>query len=143
MALYGSDGNDCAPGHIVQCGGIVTAAQPYQGSSYYYYNNAIYNEGTPSSGGSNWLEWQSMSAVAGDGVCENTECGASVTFPGTAQCGVDRGLRERLQLRQRRLHHERLRLLGHLQRDAALLRHQRRLHRQRLPDVDRHVPHHR
>ncbi len=87
MALYGSDGNDCAPGHIVQCGGIVTAAQPYQGSNYYYYDNAIYNEGTPSSGGANWLEWQSMSAVSGDGICENTECTASVTFPGTAQCG--------------------------------------------------------
>jgi hypothetical protein len=89
MALYGSDGNDCAPGHIVQCGGIVTAAQPYQGSSYYYYNNAIYNEGSPSSGGDAWLEWQSMSAVNGDGVCQNTECTASVTYPGTAQCNVN------------------------------------------------------
>ena len=74
LALYGSDGMDCAPGRIVQCGGIVTASEPYNGSSYYYYNNAIYNEGTPSTGGSTWLEWQSMSAVANDGVCENTEC---------------------------------------------------------------------
>ncbi len=74
LALYGSDGNDCLPGRIVQCGGIVTQSQPYQGSSYYYYNNPIYNEGLPSSGGSSWLEWQSMSAVAGNGVCENTEC---------------------------------------------------------------------
>ena len=77
MALYGSDGNDCAPGHITQCGGIVTGSQPYKGSSYYYYNNALYNEGTPSSGGQSWLEWQSMPAVANDGVCENTECGKS------------------------------------------------------------------
>ena len=75
LALYGSDGMDCAPGHIVQCGGIVTGLEPYSGSSYYNHNNPIYNEGTPSSGGSTWLEWQSMSAVSGDGVCENTECG--------------------------------------------------------------------
>ena len=89
LALYGQDGMDCAPGHIVQCGGIVTAAQPYKGSSYYYYNNPIYNEGTPSNGGESWLEWASMPAVSGDGVCENTECTASVTFPGTAQCSVN------------------------------------------------------
>jgi hypothetical protein len=77
MALYGADGMDCAPGHIIQCGGIVTASQPYSGSNYYYYNNAIYNEGTPANGGASWLEWQSMPAVANDGVCENTECGVS------------------------------------------------------------------
>jgi hypothetical protein len=83
VALYGSDGNDCLPGHIVQCGGIVTAAQPYSGSSYYYYNNGVFNEGTPSNGGATWLEWQSMPAVASDGVCENTECaqGTAAALP--------------------------------------------------------------
>ena len=29
MFLYGGDGNDCAPGHVQWCGGIVTANQPY------------------------------------------------------------------------------------------------------------------
>jgi hypothetical protein len=93
LTLYGQDGMDCAPGHIVQCGGIVTAAEPYKGSSYYYYNNAIYNEGTPSSGGDSWLEWQSMPAVSGDGVCENTECTqgtatAAPTVAGTTASGT-------------------------------------------------------
>jgi hypothetical protein len=90
MALYGSDGNDCAPGHITQCGGIVTASQPYKGSNYYAYNNAIYNEGTPSNGGSSWLEWQSLSASNNDGVCENSECQPAVSsssYYGTDQCG--------------------------------------------------------
>jgi hypothetical protein len=83
IANYGADGDDCLPGHITQCGGIVTAAQPYTGSNYYYYNNSVYNEGTPSSGGKNWLEWQAMSASAGDGVCENTECaqGTAAALP--------------------------------------------------------------
>jgi hypothetical protein len=93
LALYGSDGMDCMPGRIVQCGGIVTGSEPYSGSSYYYYNNPIYNEGTPSSKGATWLEWTSMSAVAGDGVCENTECtlgtaGGVPTVAGSTTAGT-------------------------------------------------------
>ncbi len=74
LALYGADGMDCAPGHIAQCGGIVTQSEPYNGAAYYYYNNPIYNEGLPSDTGGDWLLWQSMPAVSGDGVCEETEC---------------------------------------------------------------------
>jgi len=157
LALYGADGNDCAPGHIVQCGGIVTDAVPYvpagdgvvlcetssqcpgmlgcntstgfcsactnntnnaagscnsttygwsgltcntstgacssTANTYLFTGNPIYNEGTPSNGGDSWLEWQSEPAVAGDNVCENTECtqgtlSAAPTVAGTSSAGT-------------------------------------------------------
>jgi hypothetical protein len=88
LAQYGSDGNDCSPGHVTSCGGIVAEAQVYQGSSYYYYQNAIYNEGDPTSNGSNWLYWTPISAAANDQICESGECTASTnpTFAGTSWC---------------------------------------------------------
>jgi hypothetical protein len=93
LALYGNDGMDCVPGRIVQCSGIVTGARPYSGSSYFYDNNPIYNEATPASGGSAPFAWSSMAAVAGDGVCENTECtqGTAAAIPtvvGTTSVGT-------------------------------------------------------
>lgn len=77
MAQYGADGNDCLPGRITQCGGIVTTWDPayyYVNSSGQYVPNKLYSEGDPTTNGSTWLFWQSMSAVANNGVCENTEC---------------------------------------------------------------------
>ena len=87
LALYGSDGNDCSPGKVSSCGGVISQEQPYSGRSIYYYDNPLYNETNPSNN-SQWLFWSPISASTGDGICESSECGASATFAGTSWCNT-------------------------------------------------------
>jgi hypothetical protein len=91
LALYGSDGNDCNPSTVTSCGGVISQDQPYSGSTIYYYDNPLYNETNPSNT-SQWLFWTPISAVAGDGICEATECPLATSntpaFAGTSWCNV-------------------------------------------------------
>jgi hypothetical protein len=85
VALYGADGNDCLPGRITQCGGIITKNCPYgscasgKGGRTGSGGNPIYNERDPSTNAS--FYWATMPAVAGNGVCENTECTPNKSSP--------------------------------------------------------------
>jgi len=108
LAVAGSDGTDCLPGHVTWCGGIESKYEPLD---YQLENNQTPNCSNPvtneapaksnscssnsqCSGGSTcvggyctaYWGWGPMSASAGDGICESSECGASVTFTGTNDC---------------------------------------------------------
>jgi hypothetical protein len=81
LAQYGSDGTDCAPGKIAQCGGIVTKYDPLTVTS-----NPLYNEGDPTTSGTTWYFWNTLStAGVGNGVCDIGECTRNKWSP----CSVD------------------------------------------------------
>jgi hypothetical protein len=86
VAAYGADGNDCLPGRISMCGGIITKNCPYgncttrksqSGSG----GNPMYNELDPATNTA--FFWATMPAVAGNGVCENSECTPNKASPCT------------------------------------------------------------
>ncbi|MGZ3418991.1 MAG: hypothetical protein ACXVEF_33180 [Polyangiales bacterium] len=81
LANYGSDGLDCAPGRISQCGGIIA-----KNDTLTVTNNPIYNEGDPTTGGTTWYFWNTLSSAAvGNGVCDIGECTRNNWNP----CAVD------------------------------------------------------
>jgi hypothetical protein len=108
LAVAGSDGTDCLPGHVTWCGGIesqnepldyqlqngktpncsnpVTNEAPVKGSSCT--SNSQCSSGSTCVGGycTQYWGWGPIAASAGDGICESSECGASVTFTGTNDC---------------------------------------------------------
>jgi hypothetical protein len=86
LATAGGDGTDCLPSQVTWCGGIQTQYQPNVGTTWSYYDNPVYNELNPSSPSSGYQGWSPMPASGGDGICESSECGASVTYVGTADC---------------------------------------------------------
>jgi hypothetical protein len=92
LALAGSDGTDCLPGHVTFCGGIQAEYQTLENAfanrTTPRASNPVYNELNPSSPSSGYQGWSPMPASGGDGICESSECGASVTFSGTSQCNT-------------------------------------------------------
>jgi hypothetical protein len=86
MAVAGNDGTDCLPGHVTWCGGIQAAHETYENTSQPTANNKIYNE-LSAVGESGYWGWGPIPA-ASDGICESSECGASKTFTGTADCNT-------------------------------------------------------
>jgi hypothetical protein len=81
LALYGNDGNDCAPGKTAQCGGLLSKYDPYTTTS-----NPFYNEGDPTTSGSTWYFWYTTSwAAPGNGTCDVGECTRNKWSP----CTVD------------------------------------------------------
>lgn len=90
LALYGADGNDCLPGRISSCAGVLAAANPATSGP----NTPIYNEQDPSVSGNPFIGWyptgspNGLPATINDGYCEDSECGSSVTYAGTSWCNT-------------------------------------------------------
>jgi hypothetical protein len=93
LALYGGDGNDCIPGKIAACDGVLAAADPATSGTY----TPIYNAQDPNVSGNPYLGWYprgapgGMAATPNNGYCEDTECGASNWSPGTSLCRMCTG----------------------------------------------------
>jgi hypothetical protein len=90
LALAGGDGTDCLPGRVTWCGGIQTEYPALESSlanhTAPHAGNPVYNELNPSSPTSGYQGWSPLGASGGDRICESSECGASVSFPGTTEC---------------------------------------------------------
>ncbi len=87
LALYGNDGNDCLPGHIAHCGGIIAQSPAYSTTS-----NPLYNEGDPTTNGTTWYFWDTLSnAGVGNGRCDIGECTRNKSTPCVADSDCSTG----------------------------------------------------